>query len=263
MTLIVRRPWTRKPEPAGWLRLDTNNPLTRGLTLAIAPELNYAFPSNIRLSHDPSSVVSAISSGRARKYTASGYTNVATTVTGDTDFAGSTTVLVLGKRGAASAGTAALFWAGDDERLDFGSSDFAVLTVSGTGVCTSTLAVPVGSEYSVISTIKPPEYTLLVNGVETTNNPGDYGSFGAVTYIGYRDGWKTTNDSISLVVKWRRTLSRFEQASIQANPWQLFSPRRIIIPSTAAAAGTYALSNPTMHLLTATSGYPRVDVTVT
>jgi hypothetical protein len=55
----------------------------------------------------------------------------------------------------------------------------------------------------------------------------------------------------------------FDLRTVQANPWQLFAPRQIIIPSAAAAAGIYTLSNPTMYQLTSTTGYPRVDVTVT
>jgi hypothetical protein len=70
---------------------------------------------------------------------------------------------------------------------------------------------------------------------------------------------------IGLQLIWDRALSVSEYQALYDNPWQLFAPRRIIIPSAAAAAGIYTLSNATYApgSLTATAVTPRVTVTVT
>ncbi len=69
--------------------------------------------------------------------------------------------------------------------------------------------------------------------------------------------------SVYLVAFWDRILSAGEVASLHANPWQLFAPRQIIIPS-AAAGGGYThptLSNARMDPVTATGGVPKVTYT--
>jgi hypothetical protein len=62
---------------------------------------------------------------------------------------------------------------------------------------------------------------------------------------------------------WNRDIGAAVASRISRDPLLMLAPRQIIIPSAAAAAGTYTLSNPTMYQLTSTTGYPRVDVTVT
>jgi hypothetical protein len=80
--------------------------------------------------------------------------------------------------------------------------------------------------------------------------PGDGGSVAGYVYM---------------VAVWNRVLNESEILKLNDNPWQLFAPRRVIIPSAAAAAGIYTLSNATYApgSLTATAVTPRVTVTVT
>ena len=61
---------------------------------------------------------------------------------------------------------------------------------------------------------------------------------------------------------WDRALSDGEIMSLYVNPWQLFAPRRIYIPTATAAGYTHpTLSLATATEITATSFKPRVTYT--
>jgi len=68
------------------------------------------------------------------------------------------------------------------------------------------------------------------------------------------------NGKIYLVAFWNRLLSAAEHAALALNPWQLFAPRRIYIPTAAAAAGVPTLSASTYvsGSLTSTGWRPQV-----
>jgi hypothetical protein len=57
---------------------------------------------------------------------------------------------------------------------------------------------------------------------------------------------------------WNRALTAAEIASLNANPWQLFAPRRIYIPTAAAAAGAPTITALSAIGITATSAQPRI-----
>jgi hypothetical protein len=73
-------------------------------------------------------------------------------------------------------------------------------------------------------------------------------------------GWSASPTGIIFYSAYHARILSFSDVS---DIWRSFAPRQVIIPSAAAAAGTYTLSNATMYQLTSTTGYPRVDVTVT
>jgi hypothetical protein len=106
---------------------------------------------------------------------------------------------------------------------------------------------------------------VWVNGRFLAENTGTNSSWTtpnrfAIGYAPFNPGQPLLGTVLAPVIV-NRALGADEIRRHMQNPWNIVAPRQIIIPS--AAAASYALSNPMMHLLTATSGYPRVDVTVT
>jgi hypothetical protein len=76
----------------------------------------------------------------------------------------------------------------------------------------------------------------------------------------------TTNQGIKALLLsaiWERVLSDYELASIAYNPWQIFAPRRIIIPTADAAPAYPTLSDLTYTpaSITATGWRPRYTIT--
>ena len=70
------------------------------------------------------------------------------------------------------------------------------------------------------------------------------------------------NDKIVFAYAWNRALSDAEVAQVSENPWQLFQPRRIYIPTATAAGYTHpTLSLATATEIGATSFKPRVTYT--
>ena len=66
--------------------------------------------------------------------------------------------------------------------------------------------------------------------------------------------------SVYLVAAWREALPAAVMTRLTANPWQLFAPRRLLVP-VAAGGGIPTLSAATVFAITANSAQPRVTVT--
>ena len=98
-------------------------------------------------------------------------------------------------------------------------------------------------------------------GAVTTNSPGAvYGSFTTIS-IGYGYGSNTLSGwigDVQFIGIWNRMLSDVEHATVAQNPWQLFAPRRIYIPTAAAAAGAPTITALSARSITATSAQPRI-----
>jgi hypothetical protein len=60
---------------------------------------------------------------------------------------------------------------------------------------------------------------------------------------------------------WNRALSNVELDSIRENPWQLFAPRSIWVPTYTPPPGVPILSSPTLSSITTTTARPQVSIT--
>lgn len=65
----------------------------------------------------------------------------------------------------------------------------------------------------------------------------------------------------AMFAAWPRALSQSELGGVADNPWQLFRPRRTLVPMSSGAATFPALSLPGVTDVTSTSARPRVTVT--
>jgi len=65
--------------------------------------------------------------------------------------------------------------------------------------------------------------------------------------------------NVALAAIWDRLLTDAEHASLYVNPWQLFAPQQIIIPTPAAAASAPTITALSARLITATSAQPRIS----
>lgn len=75
------------------------------------------------------------------------------------------------------------------------------------------------------------------------------------------NGGGTPDFDIAYVRMWRRGMSDEEAGAYQStSPWQLFAPRRLLVP-VAAGGGIPTLSAATVFAITANSAQPRVTVT--
>lgn len=72
-------------------------------------------------------------------------------------------------------------------------------------------------------------------------------------------GWASSGSKYFLTMIWDRALSPAEIARIGANPWQLFQPRRIYIPTATAAASAPTITALSAIGITATSAQPRIS----
>jgi len=79
-----------------------------------------------------------------------------------------------------------------------------------------------------------------------------------IVYIGRNTANCDTLTDIFLTAVWNRELTLSECLSLSTNPWQLFAPRRLVIPTSSAGTILPTLTSPSMFQLTSTTGYPRV-----
>jgi hypothetical protein len=107
---------------------------------------------------------------------------------------------------------------------------------------------------------------IFVNGVDVTitgSNLTISSSAADLSVMAYRGGG--TSNQLSGTLVWyaqgQRRLSEPQARALHVNPWQLFSPRRIWVPVTAAGSSLPTLSSLIASLLTSTGG--RLTVTAT
>ena len=92
------------------------------------------------------------------------------------------------------------------------------------------------------------DHRIFVNGVQEVLNTGGVGNlFGtaATPYIGNDQQDATTSiftGGIALVALFREALQPAQIKSLADNPWQLFEPRQIYIPTAEAASGPTVLA---------------------
>ena len=128
--------------------------------------------------------------------------------------------------------------------------------ISTTSNITSGLPVAVAGTYAKTSFVQQ----VFFAGVAEASNTGiTEAANSSPLVIGARVGnlFEFPGD-IYISCFWNRVLTDQEIAQVSANPWQLFAPRQIWIPASAASA-LPTLSNPTAINITASSFQPRVS----
>ena len=154
----------------------------------------------------------------------------------------------------------------DGVSLDYGA------TFVGSGRASWVYAVPtseraavVGLSHDASSEANTPALyingaarSLTVNAAPSGSRVAHAGTLG----IGCRPDVTTRQGqgSVYLVAAWREALPAAVMTRLTANPWQLFAPRRLLVP-VAAGGGIPTLSAATVFAITANSAQPRVTVT--
>lgn len=67
------------------------------------------------------------------------------------------------------------------------------------------------------------------------------------------------NGNVAFAAIWDRVLTDAEHAALFVNPWQLFAPQQILIPTPAAAASAPTITALSAIGITATSAQPRIS----
>jgi hypothetical protein len=265
-------PWAQQPQEAAGI--DWDNPLARGLLLAVAGNgaaggQQYATPFGIGV-RGATAPAPAVRHGVANSTIlvvhalplpdGGNFWSANDSVYADTS-AGWPADLGLFMRSPASYG-----------RIVVGARNTSGMVVdTGIDIDAYPGNLPLGGRFVAAATI---ESDLLVRGFGDggyagsstklqghSYNPPAVGA--AAPRVGVPAG--AAADTVTaqlLVLRWGRVLSDDEIAQISANPWQLFEPRRIPVP-VAAGASTYTLGTPTYvpGSITSTGMTARVTVT--
>jgi hypothetical protein len=280
--LILERPWTRQPQ--GPIGIDWGNPITNGLAALTGFG---AGPIDVATSKilTPYGSISrnAGSIGIGAKYSAadSAYERVAddispqeitlfcvNTVLGTPSANGCFVALSSsGNSGVAPYVTAALKASTSSNSVVFGMSIGGAYGFIDTG---SGLSTTVGATEFIVGRIRSgaQNVSYYANNVLSGTAVSFVG--GALAYssgrrfiVGedYRFG-RNGNRITYIAGLWTRYLSDAELVALRVNPWQLFAPQQIIIPTPAAAGYTHpTLSAATAIEIGATSFKPRVTYT--
>ena len=278
--LILEQPWTRQPQVA--VGPDIGNPLARGLVVLATPNAGY-----FRSTYKPASLVSTGvytqsfgRSGVATCYAGIGSNAYATlgsgAEVGPLLNTGQITVLTVATPTVASRGDMVTRW-------NTGSSgatteQFNLLTgvtankpelfiSDGTNLGSSgasAITVVVGQPAVIVGSHSTSNCRVYVDGVlgasgtasnrvmSSTSTQSLYigNNVAAVNaYAGYQ----------ALTAIWNRQLTDAEVWRVSQNPWQLFAPQQIIIPTPAAAASAPTITALSAIGITATSAQPRIS----
>ncbi|MBK8106043.1 MAG: hypothetical protein IPK42_10880 [Betaproteobacteria bacterium] len=281
--LILEQPWTRQPQVA--VGPDIGNPLTRGLVVLATP-IQCRFRDGYRQTTlvDAGVYVELFGkSGVGKSFGVTGINGYAALGTGaelaSSLNSGSITVLTVVKKLATGRGDLVTRWnTGGSGATTEQFNLLAGLTASKPEFYISNGTLAASSGASAITV--PNDTPAVVVGSHSTSNCRVYvdGVLGASGIAGNYVMSSTSTQSLlvgnnvafsgahsgyqALTAIWNRQLTDAEVWVVSQNPWQLFAPQQIIIPTPAAAASTYTLSNPTYGVLTATTVTPRVTVTV-
>lgn len=266
--LILERPWTRQPPVA--VGVDRGNPISKGLVALFVPTMgpgNIVGTSKLFLP----TIKLPTTKGITGRFSGE-VSSEASILTSDFSFV---TAFICSNTGNATSSLIGRGPTSSSNNTGFGfNATHSNSSYSGAVYC--------GSSYSIIG--KPTGGTLASNTLYVIG-AGVSGSAGAV----YSGGIKTASVSSGLSARdltgrltfgvnsqlsdsflvapdflfyaqWNRWLLDVEFASISSNPWQLFAPLRIPIPTAAAAATVPTLSASTYvpGSLTSTGWRPQI-----
>jgi hypothetical protein len=277
--LILRRPWTEQPQDA--VEVDWENPINPGLIFADLPASNGVINAvgnarGVLSALDFSSVPTAY--GRSLDCAATGLLQIDDGTNPLYDLSGELTLMALITPDNASGGAAGQYVMGSGNSAasqgqgairikdKIGVYYGGAVIVEGATTLTSGTTYLVGFSRSGATGTRT--VTVYLNGqsdgsTTSATSPGAQqvlalGSFGAAIGFGLPfDG------RIHAARVFKRALSGSEWQKCYQNIWQIFAPRQIWIPATAAASFNPTLSLPTYvpGSLTSSAFRPRVTAT--
>ena len=269
--LILRKPWTRQPQVA--VGVNWSNPLTRGLVSAAWRDRNIV--NGATLADSGSKTYEPALSGIAEVYDGA-VTGRSETVSGIDTSNGLSIHVIVYPTNIAQTNTFA----------GFGSTSathYAALDLSGTETNDPIRVLQTGGTFGCTYYASPPTnqwnaYTAVFNS--GTNNvlyrdgvlltpSSTVGSasanFPTISRIDHGQISLNTGPANRLIGKlllrlhWNRRLTAGEARMLADNPWQLFAPQQIIIPTPAAAVvPTLSASTYVPGSMTSTGWRPQI-----
>lgn len=258
--LILQRPWRQQPQ--GAVSIDWGNPITQGLDYAVVNSVEWVSRSVL------GSTVGVSARGRTQRLVAPYKTSA--------DVPDCT--IVANHRYTSNNGDyAGVVWGfyissvvnsqngiGYGELSSGGGDVYGVNRANGGG--TTWLYNNVATPYDVVLATRGVisggvASDVFLNGVKsgTTISQSGSNAFAVDSRRQFEVFLPTsTGKESAFAYKFGRLLSDAEIVSLSANPWQLFRPRRIYIP-TAAAAAAPTITALSARLITATSAQPRIS----
>lgn len=281
--LILESPWTRQPQVA--VGADAGNPLTRGLVVLATP-IQCLFLGSYRQTTlvDAGVYVESFGkSGGGKSFGVTGINGYAALGTGS-ELASSLntssiTVLTVVKKLATGRGDLVTRWntggsgaTGEQFNLLAGLSGSAskpeFFISNGTSASSSgasAITVPNDTSAVVVGSHSTSNCRVYVGGVLGASGiAGNYVMSSTATQsllIGNNVAFSGAHAGFqALTAIWNRQLTDAEVWRVSQNPWQLFSPQQIIIPTPPAAATVPTLSASTYvpGSLTSTGWRPQI-----
>lgn len=256
--LILKRPWTRQPQGAE--RVNRANKLADGVVLLwSAANPKWDASDGVELTEPVGLATREVSNpGRVLSFASASSTGISKTVPTLDTSRGLSIHVIVNPSNVSETNTFAGFG------LATGSAGYAVIDLSGTEsndpvrvIHSSNGSTFGGAYHNSPPTNQWDAYTgvfnggttnvLFRNGVQLTPSFTAGSSsvgFPNIVRLDVGQSWQGSPVSrltgkLALVVLWNRRLSAAEAFSLAVNPWQLFAPRRIYIPTPAAATGGF------------------------
>jgi hypothetical protein len=267
--IALNLPWDSQPQDA--VEVDWGNPLARGLTALLVPTVsgqqlyNVVHGGQISATGTITRVVGP--SGLGQRYgDASGTAyQTYTFPAGYVETVGS--VFWKGQRNAAgpaifrdnqSATANTLVW-------ENGAGAWNA-RVDGNNIASSEGSFPIDTDIDFLLTGDTAGSNFFVKGVRLDTLDTVPWNWRGSSLINWHQNTNNGNGVLAtdyLIALYNRRLSAQEARELSANPWQLFAPRQIWIPATAAASFNPTLSLPTYvpGSLTSSAFRPRVTAT--
>ena len=272
--LILKRPWTRQPQwPVG---IDWSNPLARGLVFAFHGQESDAVHNRVvDVTNTAGRGVGANGKHRVFNGTNQVSFNSRMAPTGYatmvclaycTNSTATNTLVAMPKTGVTN----------EYISIDISGTEtndpFRVITQKAGVFGIAYLTQPSGEFLNrwVLfggGSVSGTDNQIHINGVRRTPS-STAGSSGVATGqidrfdVGVMNLLSPTNlfnGNIAFSAIWNRLLTDAEHAALYANPWQLFAPQQIYIPTPAAAATAPSITALSARLITATSAQPRIS----
>jgi hypothetical protein len=260
--LILERPWTRQPQTVVKGRTD-------GIGAGLVAYGTGAVDNDWEAVNGPTRTVGQNGIGRTFVSASSQY------VKRNLVLSQPLTVFALVKLATLNANQGYVSIGGSDQRHLLYSSNTATWFFSGSGGTYGQAAggiLTAGLWYSLVgraqsSTSRQVFINGIQRGTDTTAVSPTASSLcvaGASWSSGAPQAGFYLNGDMAVWGVWNRALTDGEIMSLYVNPWQLFAPRRIYIPTATAAGYTHpTLSAATATEITATSFKPSVTYTFT
>jgi hypothetical protein len=219
----------RQPANPHLVRIDWNNPLTRGLVIALLPDttgrmVNIANPS---IQFTQGGLAATMGAGRYGRHFAKATANASTIYnanrTGSLSPGNSGIVLLHGIT-ASGNGNGLVGFNASNAGFYIGSGGQLGLTIASSVVATGTTTIvgPAVLGWSALTG----NYKLYLNGVDDTNTSSGstFGISGLIDRVGiFSGGTHQGTSSQALILQWSRQLSPAEHKALARNPWQVFT----------------------------------------